>query len=245
MTFDIQVLTRHNSSGKISLNAMGVIMPLLDHFHSPIHPKWPWESFHSAWATEIMKALNSGLLPPGYLAFAQVHFGERTSAEPEAEADSEVGGFSIPLLRSDCVEVRVAKDDAGGEIVATIQLVSPRNKNRRAARRLFVAKCVEYLWEGVGVVVADIVTSHRFNVHDEIMHVLGGPEPMPNPSEPSVYAVAYKPERRGSNSSIKVWVMPLQIGDDLPVAPLGLKDGVYLPLDLEPTYLNARTASKL
>jgi pimeloyl-ACP methyl ester carboxylesterase len=32
-------------------------MPLLDHFHPPLHPHHHWESFHSNWATRIAPAL--------------------------------------------------------------------------------------------------------------------------------------------------------------------------------------------
>lgn len=33
-------------------------MPLLDHFHPPLHPRHHWESFHSNWATRLADALN-------------------------------------------------------------------------------------------------------------------------------------------------------------------------------------------
>ena len=48
-------------------------MPLRDHFHPPASDLHPWESFHTTWATEIMRTLNREVLPPGYFAAAQVH----------------------------------------------------------------------------------------------------------------------------------------------------------------------------
>ena len=49
-------------------------MPLLDHFHPPLHPRHHWESFHSNWATRIADAI-SERLPPGFLAEEHTHAG--------------------------------------------------------------------------------------------------------------------------------------------------------------------------
>ena len=43
-------------------------MPLLDHFHPPLHPVHNWEAVHSRWASAIADALNEDLLPPEYFA---------------------------------------------------------------------------------------------------------------------------------------------------------------------------------
>src|SRR4051812_32667840 len=59
-------------------------MPLLDHFHPPLTPARHWESFHTAWATELMDVLNRRVLPPGYFAEAQVHVGGRVEIDVAA-----------------------------------------------------------------------------------------------------------------------------------------------------------------
>ncbi len=41
-------------------------MPLLDHFHPPLHGPRRWEGFHHAWATTIAHQLNLDTSPPGY-----------------------------------------------------------------------------------------------------------------------------------------------------------------------------------
>lgn len=238
-------------------------MPLLDHFHAPIHPQWPWESFHSAWATEIMKALNSGLLPPGYLAFAQVHLGERievnVAAEDERDAMSANGAggvatqtwsppaatLSLPARFPDSIEVRIIDAETGRKIAAAIELVSPSNKDRAAARRAFAAKCAGLLMEGIGLAVVDLVSTRRFNLHDELMHLMEGTEPFLFPSDTAIYATAYKPVRRDSDQAIDIWMFPLQVGNGLPALPLGLRGGPFILLDLESTYTEARKASKL
>src|SRR5262245_12197514 len=56
-------------------------MPLLDHFHAPLHPRRHWESFHSAWATTIVNDLMERLLPPGYFAEELIHQGPRVEID--------------------------------------------------------------------------------------------------------------------------------------------------------------------
>jgi hypothetical protein len=50
-------------------------MPLLDHFHPPLHPRRHWESFPSNWATRLADALNDRWLPPEFLAEETTHAG--------------------------------------------------------------------------------------------------------------------------------------------------------------------------
>ena len=56
-------------------------MPLLDHFHPPLHGPRRWEGFHHAWATVIAQHLNRDVLPPGYFAEPEISLG------PELEID--------------------------------------------------------------------------------------------------------------------------------------------------------------
>src|SRR3954454_8986663 len=56
-------------------------MPLLDHFHPPLHGPRRWEGFHHAWATFIAQQLNQETLPPAYFAESEISVG------PELEID--------------------------------------------------------------------------------------------------------------------------------------------------------------
>src|SRR5216684_200867 len=56
-------------------------MPLLDHFHPPLHGPRRWEGFHHAWATFIAQQLNQDVLPPDYFAESEISVG------PELEVD--------------------------------------------------------------------------------------------------------------------------------------------------------------
>src|SRR6266571_3147573 len=59
----------------------GLTMPLLDHFHPPLHGPRRWEGFHHAWATFIAAQLNQETLPQGYFAESEISLG------PELEID--------------------------------------------------------------------------------------------------------------------------------------------------------------
>src|SRR5262249_47483854 len=132
-------------------------MPLLDHFHPPLHPQRPWESFHSAWAGEVMGRLNA-LLPPRYFAVMQTHFSRDIEADiaeldtgPGAaeEANGTPGGTAVATwappaatlvlsaIYPDDIEVQVMDTRDGAVLVAVVELVSPRNKDRPEARRAF------------------------------------------------------------------------------------------------------------
>src|SRR5690348_2428245 len=56
-------------------------MPLLDHFHPPLHGPRRWEGFHHAWATFIAQQLNQDTLPSDYYAESEISVG------PELEID--------------------------------------------------------------------------------------------------------------------------------------------------------------
>src|SRR5262245_46650138 len=121
-------------------------MPLLDHFHPPVADLLPWESLHSSWATRLADALNENWLPENFRAL------ERTP----------VNTF----------EPRVYSGRVGWTPVGAIELVSPGNKDRPEERRAFAPKCASYLHQGLSLVVIDIVTDRRANLHNEILGLL-------------------------------------------------------------------------
>src|SRR5437868_7206685 len=138
-------------------------MPLLDHFHPPLFPRRHWESFHVNWAGAIADVLNQRLLPEGYFAEEHVHFGPRveidvsTWAEGGASTDATgnvtiatapvrvwsppAPNFVLPGAFPDSVEILVFQAEGGATLVASVELVSPSNKDREAHRRGFTTKC--------------------------------------------------------------------------------------------------------
>src|SRR5262249_53853155 len=132
-------------------------------------------------------------------------------------------------------------DDA--RVVAVVELVSPRNKDRPEGRRAFAAKCAAYLQRGIGLIVIDVVTSRLSNLHNELAEFLAWGEPFVMAA--TVYAVAYRPARRKDKNEIDVWPVALSVGGTLPVLPLALRGTRAVPLDLEAAYTDARQRARL
>jgi Protein of unknown function (DUF4058) len=239
-------------------------MPLLDHFHSPISEGWHWESFHTAWATHIMGALNLRILPPGYRAGAQLHVGrvevdvptfEQSGSSSTADGNGGVvveawapptATLTMPALFPDEIEVQVFSTTSGLTLVGAVELVSPGNKDRPEERRAFAMKCGAYLQQRIGLVIVDIVTARLANLHNELIRLLEQPADYRFPSDPSIYAVAYRPlHREPSGDQIDLWMVPLTIGQPLPTMPLALRDGPVIPIELEATYSDARRFNRL
>src|SRR5690349_3089615 len=147
-------------------------MPLLDHFHPPLYPHRAWESFHSRWANSIADALN-GSLPQRFFAEVQIHLGSRVEADVaefegpadpgEATGNGAAGGVALqtwappaatlvmPAVFPDDLEVHVRDEREDARLVAVVELVSPRNKDRAESRRAFAAKSAAYLQRGIGL----------------------------------------------------------------------------------------------
>ncbi len=241
-------------------------MPLLDHFHPPLFPGRPWESFHSRWSNSIADELNR-ILPPRYTAEVQLHLGSQVEADvaeferpPEPEAGSANGPGTrtlpetwappaaplvLPAVFPDDFEVQVLDQLDDARLVAAVELISPRNKDRAESRRAFAAKCVAYLQRGIGLIVVDVVTNRQFNLHGETLALLNAGSGTGMPAGTFLYAVAYRPARRGETNQIDVWPEPLTLGGLLPRLPLALKGTRAVPLDLEATYSDARERSRL
>jgi hypothetical protein len=197
-------------------------MPLLDHFRPPLSVRRHWHAFHNAWATYIASDLNR-ILPDDYFAEPNVKFG--------IEID-----VAIPIsIIIDLIEVLVFGREAGPTLAGAIELVSPANKDRASHREAFVSKCAAYLQQGVGLLIVDVVTDRLANLHDELVSRLGTPEAATWGAE--LYACSYRPVMHDGEASLDLWRQALTIGGDLPTLPLWLPGGLYLPVDLEATYL--------
>jgi hypothetical protein len=245
-------------------------MPLLDHFHPPLHPARNWESIYLAWAAAIMARLNERVLPTTYYAEMQFHIGSRVEVdvatlerEAPARQPAAVPGngpaatlvtetwapplpaLVIPALFPDEIEVQVLGGPTGAQLVAAVELVSPGNKDRLEARRAFACKCASYLQMGIGLVVVDVVTDRLANLHDELMRLMEQGDGLLFPGTPTTYAAAYRPVRRKEADQVECWPAALAVGQPLPVVPLALRGGPTLPLDLEATYGEARQRSRL
>lgn len=242
-------------------------MPLLDHFHPPLSNERRWESFHSSWATRLADALTERWLPPNYIAEEHAHLGPSVEIdvgafERETTTTSAEGGGTVTTVGPkvwtppaadgstaavfpDTFEVRVLCTDTGPKLVAAIELICPGNKDRASERRAFAIKCASYLYQGISVIIVDIVTNRRANLHNEILELMDGVDSLRLPSESNLYAVAYRPLRRGNEDGIDVWRSPLALGRALPTLPLGLRADLVIPVDFEETYAEACLRKRL
>ncbi len=231
-------------------------MPLLDHFHPPLHGPRRWEGFHHAWATVIAQHLNDGILPPDHFAEPEISLGPELEIDiatfkltppPHGGTATATMAWSPPkpkssvkvdFVRLDTYEVRVYQDVGGTELRGAIELVSPRNKDRAASRRIFAAKCAGYLKHGIGVVVVDIVTARNANLHRELFATLGAKSRRALwKSLTGLYAVAYRPVTVRKRLRVEVWTETLTLGKRLPVLPLWLSLELCVPVRLEDSYL--------
>lgn len=242
-------------------------MPLLDHFHPPLSAERRWESFHSSWATRLADALTERWLPPNYIAEEHAHFGpaveidvaafERDTSATLAEGSGTMATVGtqvwtppvadgvLATVFPDTFEVRVLCTDTGPKLVAAIELISPGNKDRPSERRAFAIKCASYLYQGISVIIVDIVTNRRANLHNEILHLMEGSDSLQLPVETNLYAVAYQPLRRGKEDEIDVWRAPLALGRALPTLPLGLRADLVVPVDFEAAYAESCLRKRL
>lgn len=229
-------------------------MPLRDHFNQPLCRSHPWRSFHGAWAAAMARLLNQGVLPRGYYAVpvvdrdGPIEIDVAKLRERDAPSAEESGiapwtppesalAVAVELPAADEVEVQVfAEADGDPHLAAAVELVSPRNKDRPAARQAFAVKCVGYLQQGSGVVVVDTVTTRRADLYSVILLLLGietGTEAPPS----SLSAVSYRTVgREEETQQLFAWPAPLVLGQALPTLPLWIAADFSVPLDLEASY---------
>jgi hypothetical protein len=230
----------------------------------PLH-EWTdrpsWDGMHLLWITELLRWVRPRL-PSGYRAFigtapllavgassgrADVHV-HRWPESPEDKAEQIVPAPSASAddeLEPD-VELAVTTLDPGhalfverhGRLVAAVELISPRNKDRPAAREAYLARYLGYLLESVHLLLVDV---HRrqagFSFPDRIAAELSlNQETLPAP-----LAVSYRvgePAATGGRY-LAIWRRSLEPGTSLPTLPLPLDIDCHVPVDLEHTYCAA------
>ena len=126
-----------------------------------------------------------------------------------------------------------------GRIVAVIEVVSPGNKDSRAALRDFVGKTIDFLRQGVHLLIVDLfppTPRDPLGIHkviwDEIIE-----EPFDFPVGKDRILASY--ETGGERAA---YVEPVAVGDPLLEMPLFLANGMHVKVPLEPTYQSAWNA---
>ncbi len=231
-------------------------MPLLDHFNPPLNRTHPWRSFHGAWAAAMARLLNQGVLPPGYYAVPLVDRDGPIEIDvaalrepgllPPASATAGPRSWAAPapgltlavdMPAVDGALVQVFADDGDPRLAAAIELLSPRNKDRPAARQAFAVKCFGYLQQGISVVVVDTVTTRRADLNSAILSLLGVDVSAAVPPPSSLSAVSYRAVGGGEEpQQLQLWPAALALAQPLPTLPLWIAPDLSVPLDLEASY---------
>ncbi|MBW3596717.1 MAG: DUF4058 family protein [Planctomycetes bacterium] len=227
---------------------------LLDHFHSPLKDIRPWTGFHGLWAGKLASAIGRRL-PDGWFAAPTVHWDIEidVAAFQQGGRPHAVGRGDPPLVipeptktiafafTTDVVEVQVFHDLGELMLAGAIEFISPANKDRPENREAFVAKCDALLRDEVGLVLVDIVTSRRTNLHADLMERLGEPAD----ADDDLYLAAYRPLTGASGPALSIWYRSLRLGAEIPPALLFLKDGPIVEVPLKETYRDTCTDLKI
>src|SRR5947208_3401681 len=138
-----------------------------------------WDGVHHLWITELLRGIKPQL-PEGYRAYIgtapvvaigappekpDVGVRQWNEAATERSAASPNGPTAAqrPVEEPD-EEIAVATLEPGktlyvemhGRLVAAVELVSPRNKDRPVARDAYLSRYLGYLLEGVHLLLVDV-----------------------------------------------------------------------------------------
>jgi hypothetical protein len=150
--------------------------------------------------------------------------------------------FPVESL-GDSVEVLIYEEKQGPILVGAIELISPANKDRPIQRQAFVSKCETLLRQGVGLIVVDIVTERKINLHNALMARMDAPPTTRLAA--TLYATAYTLAERNQQPVLELWLETLTVGGELPTLPLWLRGEQSIPVDLAATYTKTCHASRI
>lgn len=213
-----------------------------------------FHDFHQDWTIELRRALNAGLLPPGFVALTDqrisgpipdvltLNRNPKPTGRPEA-----AGGVAVALGPPKARFVIEHEEDTyvrranrikiqhrHGQVVAVIEILSPGNKNNQNALRAFVRKTADLIWQGIHVLVVDLFPPSDRDpqgIHKVIWDELGE-MPFELPPDKPLTVAAYQ-----ATPAKIAYVEPVAVGDNLPSLPIFLtEEADYIPAPLEATY---------
>lgn len=220
-----------------------------------------WDGVHQIWMVELLYSLRQHL-PTGYRAYIGTTptfaIGAPDDGRPDVgvrswptdEPRPQGSGGDAGLEPDEEVAVATINPNTalmveqGGRLVAAIELVSPRNKDRHSAQAAYTAAYAGYLLRGVHLLLVDV---HRkplaFSFADRVAAELG----VAQPPLPTPFAVGYRvggPVPTGGRF-VGVWRRPLAVGEGLPSMTLALSADESVTVDLDGTYRRASEAAYL
>lgn len=228
----------------------------------PIHdwtrvPAGVFHHFHQDWTIEIARALNRGRLPRGLSALVDQKSGPKEAdvLAIERKTPSKPGpGGAVATLDRPAAQIvrrtansflatrknRIVIKHHLGRIVAVIEIVSPGNKDSRAAFRDFIDKTIDFLRAGVHVLVVDLfppTPRDPAGIHKAIWDEIEE-EAFVFPAGTDRIVASYE-----TGDEQVASVEPVGVGDELPEMGLALATDLYVRVPLEATYRAAWEAS--
>lgn len=228
----------------------------------PLHdwsriPSGLFHHFHQHWSIEITTALNRGKLPKGMSALVEQRSGPKEPDVPtivdssSQRRDIGVGAATMERPVTRVIHRTTKQIDATranrivvrhhlGRIVAVIEIVSPGNKESRAALRDFVDKSVDFLRKGIHLLIVDpFPPSPRdpFGIHKAIWDEITEEE-FELPIGKDRTLVSYD-----AGDEKTAYIETVGVGDSLPDMPLILSSDLHVMVPLESTYQTTWDAS--
>ncbi len=213
-----------------------------------------WDSVHQLWINAVLFWVQDRL-PAGYRAYLGGVPGLTIAAE-QGRPDLGVRAWQEPREVQDSPAERPQPDFQAvalmhpetygqavhvlhqGQLVAAIELVSPRNKDRPTAREFYRNRYLGYLWSGVHLMLVDV---HRRPIGYSFVEAMGAELQCQFPAGMPPHAVSWNaggPTPEGGQF-LDGWYRPLTVGELLPTLPLTLNAERSLSISLEVTYMSA------
>jgi len=224
----------------------------------PLHdwtriPAGLFHHFHQDWSIEIARELNRGRLPLGLSALVEQRSGPReadvltieSTRKTRRSGSDRGGGAAVAELPAARIVRRSSKEIyAGranrivvrhhlGRIVAVIEIISPGNKDSRAALRDFVEKTIDLLRAGIHVLIVDLfppTPRDPCGIHKAVWDEIEE-EDFAFPEGKDRVLVSYE-----TGAQRVAYIEPVAVGDELPDMPLFLTNSLHVKTPLESTY---------
>jgi hypothetical protein len=222
-----------------------------------------WDGVHHLWISELLRWIKPRL-PAEYRAYIGT---APTVAIDAVEGTPDVGVHRSPegpqangvmangaptSAEEPDVEIAVATIDpatslfveSAGRLIAALELISPRNKDRPTARANYTARYVGYLLSGVHLLLVDV---HRRPAGFSFSTALAAELQARLTSGPAPLAAAYRVGEKAATGGryVAVWHRALEPDQPLPAMLLPLTVERSVPVDLETTYMRAASDAYL
>ena len=194
-----------------------------------------WDGFRRVWIVDLLRGVQSRL-PEDYRA----HLGSTPVADRDASLEEpDIEAATLTLDPQTAIFVTTQN-----RMVAVVELISPRNKDRPSSRNYYLSRYLGYLQEGAHLLLVDV---HPRPLNFSFADALAQELRIVQPPTPSPLAVTYRvgePAATGGRM-LAIWRRPLRAGVPLPVMQLPLSVHAAIAVDLEETYMRAAATAYL